>query len=61
MGDASVFVTKALACSERAAGLAARQPPPGRSIHVRAPGVDGISAGADAVADRDAQRREGRP
>jgi hypothetical protein len=33
MGDASVLVTKALACSERAAGLV-DPPPPGRSIHV---------------------------
>ena len=35
MGDASVLMTKALACSERAAGLV-DPPPPGRSIHVRA-------------------------
>jgi len=34
MGDASVLMTKALACSERAAGLV-DPPPPGRSIHVR--------------------------
>jgi len=33
MGDASVLMTKALACSERAAGLV-DPPPPGRSMHV---------------------------